>query len=160
MPGRGFHFRWCKDTTKKMVLIRICPYLRKKLKYSIFAIKPLQTAKTLAKEWENDYLCNVAKQLRSGAREDISGSNAHSSTIFPQKSNDHQKLSKIAHRTSVFTRIEPGMANRRLRRWINGDRKLCEELRKVGFFDHQHDHFFAKKEVELLFEYIGEPIID
>ena len=38
-----------------------------------------------------------------------------------------------------------------------GDQKLCEELRKVGFFDHQRDHFFTKKEVELLFEYIGEP---
>ncbi|MCF2611252.1 hypothetical protein I6E75_13585 [Prevotella copri] len=27
----------------------------------------------------------------------------------------------------------------------------------MGFFDHQRDHFFTKKEVELLFEYIGEP---
>ena len=42
---------------------------------------------------------------------------------------------------------------------FTGDpQKLCEELRKVGFFDHQRDHFFTKKEVELLFEYIGEPL--
>ena len=63
--------------------------------------------------------------------------------------------SHIAHLFSP--NLSQESANRRLRRWINGDQKLCEELRKVGFFDHQRDHFFTKKEVELLFEYIGEP---
>ena len=65
------------------------------------------------------------------------------------------RKSHLAHLFSP--NLSQESANRRLRRWIIGDQKLCEELRKVGFFDHQRDHFFTKKEVELLFEYIGEP---
>ena len=65
------------------------------------------------------------------------------------------RKSHLAHLLSP--NLSQESANRRLRRWIIGDQKLCEELRKVGFFDHQRDHFFTKKEVELLFEYIGEP---
>ena len=48
-------------------------------------------------------------------------------------------------------------ALRRLRRWINGDRDLKSELQKIGYFDHQRSQYFTKKEVALLFEYIGEP---
>ena len=48
-------------------------------------------------------------------------------------------------------------ASRRLRRWIDGDRTLKEELQKIGYFDHQRSQYFTKKEVALLFEYIGEP---
>ena len=68
------------------------------------------------------------------------------------------KTYQKSHLAHLFSpNLSQESANRRLRRWINGDQKLCEELRKVGFFDHQRDHFFTKKEVELLFEYIGEP---
>ena len=94
--GRVIQFWRCKDKHKKIVPIRICPYL-----------------------------------------------------------SDFVKKSHLAHLFSP--NLSQESANRRLRRWIIGDQKLCEELRKVGFFDHQRDHFFTKKEVELLFEYIGEP---
>ena len=68
------------------------------------------------------------------------------------------KTYQKSHLAHLFSpNLSQESANRRLRRWIIGDQKLCEELRKVGFFDHQRDHFFTKKEVELLFEYIGEP---
>ena len=68
------------------------------------------------------------------------------------------KTDQKSHLAHLFSpNLSQESANRRLRRWIIGDQKLCEELRKVGFFDHQRDHFFTKKEVELLFEYIGEP---
>ena len=48
-------------------------------------------------------------------------------------------------------------ASRRLRRWIDGDIELKNELQKIGYFDHQRSKYFTKKEVALLFEYIGEP---
>ena len=48
-------------------------------------------------------------------------------------------------------------ARRRLNRWISGDKQLCDALREVGYFDHQKDHYFTKREVALLFEFIGDP---
>ena len=35
--------------------------------------------------------------------------------------------------------------------------KLCDALREVGYFDHQKDHYFTKREIALLFEFIGDP---
>ena len=119
------------------VFVRICPYLsdfvKKNCKFLIFStFNPLKILVFLAKLPKIHYLCNVTKQLRRS----------------------YQK-SHLAHLFSP--NLSQESANRRLRRWINGDQKLCENLRKVGFFDHQRDHFFTKKEVELIFEYIGDP---
>lgn len=48
-------------------------------------------------------------------------------------------------------------ALRKLNRWINGDRDLKAALQNIGYFEHKNDHYFTKKEVALLFEYIGDP---
>ena len=61
----------------------------------------------LAKQEKIGYLCNVAKQLWSGAKEDILRGNVHETTNLCIQINDHQNLSKIASCTPVFTRIEP-----------------------------------------------------
>ena len=100
----------------------------------------------------------MAKQLWSGAKEDILRGNVHETANLCTPLWMIIKTYQKSHLARLFSpELSQESANRRLRRWINGDRKLCEELRKVGFFDHQRDHFFTKKEVELLFEYIGEP---
>lgn len=56
-----------------------------------------------------------------------------------------------------FPTLNQDSARRKLNRWINGDRDLVAALRNVGYFDHQHDHYFTRREVALLFEYIGDP---
>lgn len=53
--------------------------------------------------------------------------------------------------------LTPSGARSRLNRWINGDRKLRSALRDVGYDEHLADHYFTKREVALLFEYIGDP---
>lgn len=63
--------------------------------------------------------------------------------------------SHLAHLYSP--ELSPKSAKARLNRWINGDRDLVAALRNVGYFDHQHDHYFTRREVALLFEYIGDP---
>lgn len=53
--------------------------------------------------------------------------------------------------------LSPKAAANRLNRWINGDRDLKSALHAIGYFEHKHDHYFTKREVALLFEYIGDP---
>ena len=53
--------------------------------------------------------------------------------------------------------LSPKAATNRLARWINGDRDLKAALHDIGYFEHKNDHYFTKKEVALLFEYIGDP---
>ena len=61
----------------------------------------------------------------------------------------------IAH--LYFPELSAHSARNRLNRWISGDKQLCDALREVGYFDHQKDHYFTKREVAILFEYIGDP---
>lgn len=56
-----------------------------------------------------------------------------------------------------FPELKPRSALRAFNRWIDGDRDLKTELQKIGYFEHHQAHYFTKKEVALLFEYIGEP---
>lgn len=63
--------------------------------------------------------------------------------------------SHLAHLYSPELSLKSAKA--RLNRWINGDRDLKAALHAIGYFDHQHDHYFTKREVALLFEYIGDP---
>ena len=145
------------------VFVRICPYLsdfvKKNCKFLIFStFNPLKILVFLAKLPKIHYLCNVTKQLREWRQR------RHIWVVtYTKQPNLHKILMIIktyqkSHLAHLFSpNLSQESANRRLRRWINGDQKLCENLRKVGFFDHQRDHFFTKKEVELLFEYIGEP---
>lgn len=64
-------------------------------------------------------------------------------------------------KSHIYQLYSPGMspdsARRRLNRWINGDRDLKAALHDVGYFEHKNDHYFTKREVALLFEYIGDP---
>ena len=161
--GRVIQFWRCKDKHKKIGLVRICPYLsdfvKKNCKFLIFStFNPLKILVFLAKLPKIHYLCNVTKQLREWRQRrhiwEVTYTNQPTLHITRMIIKTYQK-SHLAHLFSP--NLSQESANRRLRRWINGDQKLCEELRKVGFFDHQRDHFFTKKEVELLFEYIGEP---
>ena len=61
----------------------------------------------------------------------------------------------LAHMYSP--KLSADSARRRLNRWISGDKQLMTELQKVGFYEHHADHYYTKREVALLFEYIGDP---
>lgn len=70
-------------------------------------------------------------------------------------------LIKTYPKSTIYKLYSPTLtqdaARRRLNRWINGDRDLQAALSAVGYFEHRRDHYFTKREVALLFEYIGEP---
>jgi len=53
--------------------------------------------------------------------------------------------------------LTPTGARVRLNRWINGDQDLLRSLSNVGYFRHQQNHYFTKQEVQILFEFLGEP---
>ena len=111
----------------------------------------------LAKQEKICYLCIVAKQLWSGAKEDILRGNVHETTNLCIQINDHQNLSKIASCTPVFTKFEPIIGKSTTPQMDKWRPKTMRRAPQSRLFDHQRDHFFTKKEVELLFEYIGEP---
>lgn len=63
-----------------------------------------------------------------------------------------------AHLAHLYApELSPRAAVNRLNRWINGDRDLKAALQNIGYFEHKNDHYFTKREVALLFEYIGDP---
>ena len=49
----------------------------------------------------------------------------------------------------------PDSAVHRLRRWINKNPKLCEELKKTG--NWRNSKSFTSRQVALIYEFLGEP---
>ena len=134
--GRVIQFWRCKDKHKKIVPVRICPYLsdfvKKNCKFLIFStFNPLKILVFLAKLPKIHYLCNVTKQLREWRQR------RH---IWVVTCTNQPTLHKILMIIKTYQKSH------------------LAHLFFTCFFDHQRDHFFTKKEVELLFEYIGEPL--
>lgn len=49
----------------------------------------------------------------------------------------------------------PKVALQKLRRWIRQSEGLCEALARTGY--RQQQLTFSKRQVELIYEYLGEP---
>ena len=84
-------------------------------------------------------------------------SEAPSHLILASKINDHQNLSKIAPCTPIFTKFEPRIGKSTTPQMDNWRPKTMRRTPKSGIFRPSARPFFTKKEVELLFEYIGKP---
>ncbi len=54
-----------------------------------------------------------------------------------------------------FPHSAPRSATVQLKRWIDLNRPLCEELRAAGLVSRQR--LLTPKQVELIFHYLGEP---
>ena len=133
-----FEFLHHKDTTKISVLnairgdLRRLLYLHQKIFCKIINIY---------------YLCTIITFIF----------NNNNRILHPTK---HMLIKSYpkAHIAHLYSpELSAHSARNRLNRWISGDKQLCAALRDVGYFDHQKDHYFTKREIALLFEFIGDP---